>query len=232
MSIEATEKELWKRYREQGDSAARDFLFMKYTGWARAVAASVYRRLRVSQMEWLDYVQNSQIGLMEAMSRFDATRNIDFMAYAKPRVRGAVFNGLRLVLREEKHSRDLVGHGFDRMQSLAESPTDEPLGDFVGSVVGLALGYLLETEQFSQTTGYAQEMLERQELGELLKEAMLELEERERDILTSHYFLQIPFQVIALDLGVSKGRVSQIHKAALMKVRESLLRRQYDFQSL
>jgi len=232
MSIEAAEKELWKRYREQKDAAARDFLFMKYTAWARGVAASVYRRLRVSQMEWSDYVQNSQIGLMEAMSRFDATRNIDFMAYAKPRVRGAVFNGLRLVLREEKHNRDLVSRGFDRVQSLAESSTSEPLENFVDSVVGLALGYLLETEQFSQATGYAQEMLEQRELGELLKEAILELEERERGILTSHYFLQIPFQAIALDLGITKGRVSQIHKAALMKLRESLLRQQYDFQSL
>lgn len=232
MPIDPAEQELWLRYRRNGDGEARDYLFMCYTSWARKVAASVYRRLRVHQVEWNDYVQNAQVGLLEAMSRFDVARGTDFMAYAKPRVRGAVFNGLRAILREEQQSRNLLGARLERLQSLSDEPASEPLTDFVDSVIGLGLGHLLENEQFGAATGHAQGMAEQHELGVLLKDALLELRQRDRSILMAHYFQQIPFQDVAIEHGITKGRVSQIHKAALMRLREALAKRRCDFQSL
>ncbi|NJL18613.1 MAG: hypothetical protein HC938_17105, partial [Nitrospira sp.] len=52
-----------------------------------------------------DYVQNASIGLLEAISRFEPERGIPFAAFALPRVRGAVLNGLRT----------LPAHGMERM---------------------------------------------------------------------------------------------------------------------
>lgn len=232
MSTAPEEYELWIRYRQFGDNQARDFLFLKYTSWARAVAASVYRRLRVSQVEWADYVQNAQIGLLEAMSRFDVARGYDFMAYAKPRVRGAVFNGLRSALKEDEHRRGHEDDRKERLQSLNEQPSSDPLLDFIGSVIGLGLGHLLETEQFDAGSDHAHGLVERHELGLILRDALLDLKDRERRILIAHYFRQVPFQEIAKEYGITKGRVSQIHKAALMQLRALLGARRVEYQSL
>ncbi|WP_447784496.1 sigma factor-like helix-turn-helix DNA-binding protein [Stenotrophomonas bentonitica] len=51
--------------------------------------------------------------------------------------------------------------------------------------------------------------------------------ERRRDILVAHYIRQIPFQDIAREMGVTKGRVSQLHKEGLAMLREVLRERRY-----
>jgi RNA polymerase sigma factor for flagellar operon FliA len=50
-----------------------------------------------------------------------------------------------------------------------------------------------------------------------------DLPERERSIVTLHYFHYLPFVEIAARLGVSKGRISQLHRRALEMLRESLV---------
>ena len=232
MSLEPEEQELWRRYRESKDVAARDFLFVRYTSWARSVAAHVYRRLRVVQIEWVDYVQNAQIGLLEAMSRFNEGRGTDFIAYAKPRVRGAVFNGVRTILREEGQRRSLLGERAERLQSIASESSSDPLNDFISTVVGLSLGHMLETEQFGQVPKDALAHVEHLELGAALRDSLLELGERERAILLAHYFRHVPFQEIAKIQGVTKGRISQIHKNALARLRVILAEKRGDYLSL
>ena len=93
--MDAIEHELWRRARQDEDQEARDFLFLRYSPWARSIAGMVARRTQLRMMEWDDHVQNAQLGLLDAMSRFDAGLGVYFMVYAKPRVRGAVFNGMR-----------------------------------------------------------------------------------------------------------------------------------------
>lgn len=232
MSMEPEERELWRRYRESKDVDARDFLFVRYTSWARSVAAHVYRRLRVMQIEWVDYVQNAQIGLLEAMSRFNETRGTDFIGYAKPRVRGSVFNGVRAILREEGQRRSLLGERAERLQSIGNESSSDPLNDFINTVVGLGLGHMLETEHFGQMPRDALALVEHHELGMALRDALLELGERERAILIAHYFRHVPFQEIAKAQGITKGRISQIHKSSLSRLREILAERRNDYLCL
>ena len=53
--------------------------------------------------------------------------------------------------------------------------------------------------------------------------AMVErLPARERDIVHQHYFHEREFQAIARDLGVTKGRVSQLHSQALRRIAQLL----------
>src|SRR6187401_2394243 len=98
VSAAPDEHALWLAYRRDGDAAARVQIYGRYQPWARSVARDVFRRLRNPLLEWGDYVQNASVGLLEAMGRFDVGRGIDFIAYARPRVRGAVFNGVRVFI--------------------------------------------------------------------------------------------------------------------------------------
>jgi len=216
MSMEDVEQELWRRYREDNDITARDYLFLKYAPWARRVAGGVMGRVSSRGVEWADHVQNAQIGLLEAMSRFDVRRGVDFMVFAKPRVRGAVFNGIRAFIRSPAdQSTDTTS---DRMHSLWESDNQDPLDAFIDAVVGMSLGYFLDGRS---EAGSADSL----KIDHLLGDALLDLPERQRQIVIAHYFQHVQFQQIAEDLQVTKGRVSQLHKAALTTLREALGRR-------
>ncbi|MBD9477410.1 sigma-70 family RNA polymerase sigma factor [Pseudoxanthomonas sp. PXM02] len=217
MAIEDAEQELWRRYHEDEDAAARDYLFLKYAPWARRVAGGVMGRVPLRGMEWADHVQNAQIGLLEAMSRFDVRRGIEFTAFAKPRVRGAIFNGIRAFMRSPAdRSMDTVAS--DRAQSLWETDDQDPLDGFIDAVVGLSLGYFLEN---GSDAGDVDSL----RIDRLLGDVLLDLPSRQRQIVIAHYFHHRQFQQIAEDMHVTKGRVSQLHKSALAALRDALRQR-------
>lgn len=77
-----------------GSSAKqRDELFMLHQGLVRAIAWKTHQRLpRTVELD--DLVAYGQIGLLEAIAAFDATRGRKFTTYAWHRIRGAMLDGL------------------------------------------------------------------------------------------------------------------------------------------
>jgi RNA polymerase sigma factor FliA len=227
MGMEAAEQELWRRYRLRQDLEARDFLILRYSPWAKSVAASVARRIRHNILEWSDHVQNAQVGLLEAITRYEIERGVDFMAYAKPRVRGAVFNGMRAFTRNDFAS-NRSHMTLERLESIQADFGDDPLAGFIDTVLGFTIGHFLEVGD-PQDDGI--DSNSGSELTSILHDALLELPIRQREILIAHYLRQVPFQEIAKGLGLTKGRVSQIHKAALIQIRHIMRDRRYDRDS-
>jgi RNA polymerase sigma factor for flagellar operon FliA len=228
--LEADELALWERWCTSHDVVARDVLIFKYSPWTRLVARDVYVRVYALRDAWHDCVQNALIGLLEAMDRFDPARGISFQTYARHRVRGAVFNGVRTLrenLAKGARSYDQMAAALDRMETFDDGETTDPLEAFVGTTVGLGLGFLLEASSVpSHAEGcdaYAE--LERAELSTAIAEAMERLPEREQMILMMHYYHHVPFVEISVQLGVTKGRISQLHKRALDQLRSALRNR-------
>lgn len=222
MEALADETALWHRYRRQGDREAQQLLFARYVPWARVTAREVYRRVRIVQMEWADYAQNATVGLLEAIGRYDPGRGIEFMAYAKPRVRGAVFNGLRAFLIESRARETADDRQRDRYESLNQGDSDDLLGQLVTTVSGLAVGLLLDGEAASDLFPQGDRVeraIEAQQLGTLLEQAVAHLPEKEELVVRLHYFQHLPFVEIAALLGLTKGRISQIHKSAMTRLR-------------
>lgn len=216
------ERKLWEQCASQAESGPRDELFFRYAPWARSVAREVYRRVRIPQVEWGDYAHNATVGLLEALSRFDPSRGVDFMAYAKPRVRGAVFNGLRSYLQEYEHQGQ-HRRADDRLSSWPADAGD-PVNQMIETVVGLGIGFLLESSEWTSET-QAQEpsrLAERHQLDRLVEAALATLPPRERLVIAMHYQQYVPFVEIARLLQVTKGRVSQIHRAAIERIRKRL----------
>jgi len=226
--LDGGEQTLWERWRGGRESVARDALILKYSSWARLVARDVYMRVHSLGDAWQDCVQNALIGLLEAIDRFDPNRHIKFETYARHRIRGAVFNGLRTLregrapgARGDAWARDQAGALAERTQSLDDGSAPDPLDAFVAITVGLGLGFLLDQAAFPGTEAppdaYAE--LEKKELQASVTEGLGQLDEREQVILTLHYYHHVPFVDIAARLGVTKGRVSQLHKRALGRLR-------------
>jgi RNA polymerase sigma factor for flagellar operon FliA len=220
MSVVSEEQQLWINHQNGKDRAAHQQLFFRYAPWSRAVARDVYRRIRIPQMDWNDYAQNATIGLLEAMSRYDMNRGIEFMAYAKPRVRGAVFNGLRSFLSEAAQREGRGERLHDRIDSFDSSSSEDALSQIISTVTGMGLGMLLDSSasvDFFSSGSDSHAAVEKHQMDALLAKAIEQLPEREKLVVTLHYFQHMPFVEIANLLGVTKGRVSQIHKSAMEK---------------
>lgn len=214
-----SEIELWRRYRRDGDVVARDRLFLQYMSWAAAVGRSVYRRVSIYSLDCEDFVQNAEIGLLDAMSRFDPDRGVDFRGYAKPRVRGSVFNGLRTLMRERGVSNEDTRYA-ERLAHMHRSEVDA-FDSVVDAIVGLGIGCLLDHAGSARTED-AYAYVSRDQTNATLLKAVDRLPERLRLLITEHYLNHVPFRDLAERMGVTKGRVSQLHHDALDRLRDAM----------
>lgn len=205
------------------DDVTRDRLLVLHVSWAAAIALNVHRRVNSYPVDRDDFIQNATIGLLDAITRFDPARGVPFRSYARPRVRGAVFNGLRAILGER--SQQPQDSRFNaRLGDLQDAGEDSAFDQLVDTIVGLGVGYLLDEASHGASCAsrdalaYAQTV----QIETRLLQAVSQLPERLKAIVLVHYFQYVPFKDVALQMGVSKGRVSQMHREALMRLRASL----------
>lgn len=225
MPLTDDERQLWHSFKSQSDQSAFLALYELYAPWSRVVAREVFRRIRVRDLEWCDYVQNASIGLLEAMSRYDISREVDFMAYAKPRVRGAVFNGLRPSLSQVNKQTFHVDWYADRASSVSGNESIDSLDGLISQVTSLAIGMLLDFNSEYDTHSHSTDPLrnaERMQYDSMLMESIGMLSKNERFVIEAHYFQYMSFVDIAEVLCLTKGRISQIHSAAIVKMRNSV----------
>ena len=225
--MESSERMLWEQWRIEKDIAARDALILKYSSWTRIVAREVYMRVYLLRGAWQDCAQNALLGLLEAVDRFDPDRGVSFQPYARHRVRGAVFDGIRSLRSSHiplQGEAETSSAARDRLESLEEGGDGDVLDAFIGTTVGLGLGFLLDMQSMPggalPLDAYAE--LERSELRSAISVGLERLPDREKMILTLHYHHHVPFVEIAQQLNVTKGRVSQLHKRALELLRSHL----------
>ena len=60
---------------------------------------------------------------------------------------------------------------------------------------------------------------EMRQVRERLVQAVDALPAHERTVIRSHYLQEVPFEEVAATLKLTKGRISQIHKQALLRLR-------------
>ena len=232
------EAELWRRFRSDADPALREQLVHLYLPYARAIAAQLYARRGGQAFEFEDYFQYASIGLMECVDRYLPDQGASFKTYATTRITGAVLNGLdKLTERQQQVSIQRRANQHQaRVESLLDDDDEESTEALFRRLaavgVGVALGVLLEGSgliepavPMAATAPGAYEHVELKQLRQRVLDLVKALPEREQHIIRSHYLQDIPFQDIAAQLGVTKGRVSQLHRRALDFLREELARR-------
>lgn len=238
---------LWHRWTQLRDVEARARLFAEFTGFARMLARTAWRRRPDQGLDRGDFQQLAFEGLLQAIDRFDPQGGTPFEGYASRRIRGAMLDGLR------RGSDTAAAHAArqsvlsERARSLrAVDAAAAAAGDGTGAgviperppsaldglsrlVIGLAIGVLAEREvaQIEAASavdyaaahygGTAVRALQRR----VLEEARL-LDEPGRSIVLQHYVDGIAFGQLAQVYGLSKGRVSQIHRSALERLRQRL----------
>lgn len=219
---------LWESLRSTGDAQAREELILRYASFARTIAATLYRCRPDSATPFEDYLQYARVGLMEAVDRYDGSRGASFETFSGYRIRGAILNGLARDTELGAQRSFWRTRLADREKSLApvavEHPESATLEELVRLVTGLAIGFVLEgpapdpVDETPESNPYLATELE--EIRAHLRTRIGELPDREREIVREHYFEHREFQEIAARLGVTKGRVSQLHARAVARIRE------------
>jgi RNA polymerase sigma factor for flagellar operon FliA len=227
---------LWSAYVEHHDNEARNQIIERYIPLCRTIAATLYSRRSGLDVEFADYLQLGTLGLIEAVDRFDPHRGTSFEAFAAHRIRGSVLNGLTKL--SEAYSQSCLRKRLrvERLESLrqgdqvATTKASKPdlFATLADAAVGLALSYMLEGTGMIATeeTGgaYRQEFyrsVEAQELRDSVRRLVDALPDRERRVVRYHYYQGLDFTEIAQLLGLTKGRISQIHRQALQLIREA-----------
>src|SRR5271168_3229800 len=83
--------------------AKRDRIILEHLSLVKAIAIRVHENLPV-HVDLDDLAHAGILGLFDAVSKYDATKNVAFHAYAKHRIKGAILDSLRQL---DCASRDL-----------------------------------------------------------------------------------------------------------------------------
>jgi RNA polymerase sigma factor FliA len=220
----------WREYASSRTQELRSELIQRYIGLARITAARLYQRRLDNSVAFADYLQYARVGLVEAIDHYDPAREVPFEAFSSYRIKGAVLNGL------EGESELAAQRAFwsrrarDRFESLKSHETQgdrrASLEELVNLTVGLALSHVIEhddgevIDESLAANPYA--VTELAQLKRAVRSLLPALPDRERELIRRHYEEHVEFQQIAVEWGVTKGRVSQLHAQALQRLRQLL----------
>jgi RNA polymerase sigma factor for flagellar operon FliA len=230
---------LWQRLRSGTDADARELLLALHIPYARVVAGAYYARRFHDEIEFGDYLQYASLGMLEALERYDPARGVQFRTFAARRMHGAILDGIERLTEKQQQIAARQRLRAERIQDVKECALEQggtatiPKGQqqllkFVSDTgIGLALCWMLEGSCMVEDPHRSESLpfyrsVELSQLRERLGQAVQGLPPQERTVVRSHYLQDMPFDEIAGMLQLSKGRISQIHKQALMRLRSLL----------
>jgi len=251
----------FRRFRATRDPDLRDGLIRHHIGLVRIVAGWLALRLPLHVCRD-DLEASGVSGLLAAIENYDPDREVDFATYAQSRIRGAILDELRdldpLPRSIRERARQIVRATAILEQRFLRAPTQEEVADFLGISI-VALHRTLQTlkgglfvsldsgrpgsdqdddgnegdvptpEAKGPSPWYDLALKERQ----VLLGAVLDtLPENERTVLSLYYYEQLTMKEIGAVLEVSESRISQIHSAALLQIRNRLRRQKLTREDL
>jgi len=238
-----------RTYDAAGDQqllADRNQLVLDHIGLVKGLALRMARRVP-AQVEVSELMSVGMVGLIDAAGRFQASLGVPFDAFARRRVHGAMLDWLRNLdwaprsarklrrdvdatiarLRHELHREPSEGEiagalgvtepAYDQMLDqirAAEVVMVRPLEVNAGDSSVLDVAFDPDEGPHLQ--------LERAEMREHLAQAIAELPERERHILSLYYQEELTLAEIGAVIGVGESRVSQLRTQAVARLRTRL----------
>jgi RNA polymerase sigma factor for flagellar operon FliA len=243
--------EAWRRYKQSGDSRARDEIIEQYAYLVKITAGRVVSSLPPS-LERDDLVSAGVVGLIKAVDQFDTNRQVKFETYAIALIRGAILEMLReedWVPRSIRERVKLLERTYLQMETQYGRPPSEhevarelnmTLEDFnkllveTGRTNLLSLDDILVGSEGSEKLHLADVIADSEagpstqvesiEMKRALTGGIDRLPEREKLVIALYYYEGMTFKEIGKILTISESRVYQLHTQAVIRLRGYLQR--------
>jgi RNA polymerase sigma factor for flagellar operon FliA len=239
-------RNLWAAH-AAGDVDARDTLLRDNLSLVHHVARQLARGL-AGDADLDELVSAGTMGLMSAVAAFDASRGLAFSTFAVPRIRGAILDELRrqdhVPRSVRRKTRNIASARESLTRALGRTPqtievaaqlgVDAPtlwrwMADVEGAMhVPLDRGPDREggtaapAEFLGCDDEAADDRISREEEVAMVRDALLQLNDQERTVLSLYYFEELKAREIADVMGVSESRISQVRSRALAQLRHLL----------
>ncbi len=238
---------LWRKYKKSGSESLRDEIIKRYLYLVKFVAGRVAVGLPAN-VEFGDLVSYGILGLLDAIEKFDPEQGNKFETDGVSRIRGAIMDELRKLdwaprlLRKRARDIDKKVHELEEKYGRAVSEeelakglgvTVEELGGIfqeLNSTSFLPLDEVWENEDGNKPMSRLQtlpdlmskdqfEDIHREEMRELMAEAIEELPEKEKLVVVLYYYESLTLKEIGAVLNVSESRVCQIHSKVMLRLK-------------
>jgi RNA polymerase sigma factor for flagellar operon FliA len=244
-------RDLWRRYKVEGDASARERLVVAYSPLVKFVAGRLGAGLP-SHVDDADLISYGLMGLIGSIERFEPERGIKFETFAMTRIRGAIIDELRSLdwvpRSVRSRAREIEATQSKLEHELQRAPTEEELAAKLGvepeelrtsllEIANSSVYALDELWTISDSSGDSvslldtisdpraddpQESLASSEIKDALTEGIASLPEREQLVIALYYYESLTLREIGEVLGVTESRVSQLHTKAVMRLKSAL----------
>ena len=207
----------------------------------RKIAWQLHGRVQ-NIVEVEDLIQQGMEGLVHAAQKYSPKEGVNFSQYAQLRIRGSIIDFLRknsnLCRTTIKKKQEFERSKLDLEKKLNRQATEQELIDFLGIsddefnywkkafeanvVQSLDTAYNEYSILFASKDDNPESSLQNKELKNQIKEALGVLNQREALVAQLYYVEELNVYEIAEVLEISTGRISQIKKSIIGKLRNEI----------
>lgn len=246
---------LVKRYKQANkktiDSKLKDQLIIDYAPLIKFMAQKIIIKLP-SNIDLNDLISAGVIGLIDAIEKYDPSRDNKFKTYAEFRIRGAILDALRAqdwIPRSVRDKAKKIAKAQNELeqtkgQDFTELDISNKLGitldeyydvvSRVKSVSIVSLDEILGSQYDSNdkkslidciedvNAGNPFSHIKNKSLRNILKKQLQKLPEKQKLVLSLYYYEDLNLKEIGQILEVTESRISQIHTQAVCKLRKKI----------
>ena len=246
------ETELREAKAKHGEVPAslKEQIVLEHTPLIRYIVNRIAVRLP-SHIDLDDLHNTGVIGLMDAIEKYDPSKNCKFKTYAEFRIKGAILDQLRSldwVPRSVRQKSRRLERAYGEVeQRLGRSASEEEVADSLGlqldkfhellnQVRGISLVNLEEIRGGGdgERTGTFADVVEDvhaenplaalklSEMKHIVADTIATLPEKERLVISLYYYEDLNMKEIGSILGITESRVCQIHTKSVLRLRSKL----------
>lgn len=239
-------KDIWDRYileeNQEKKKELKKIIIEEYINLVKIIAGKLYNYY-ASNIEYDDLISYGIIGLIDAIDKFDHSKNIKFETYASIRIRGSIIDQIRnldWIPRSIRQKSKILKDATEALEvKLRREPSYKEIAKYLDKSVQEVLSLIDETavynilsieDDFNETfkiqlkdeniESSPEDFTIYNDTIKELERTIGELNEREQLIINLYYYEGLTYKEIGEILSISESRVSQIHSKSISKMRK------------